>query len=77
MILEIKYALADFSGQVPGPRTGTPADSVFRDALAGLANLGYAESQAGLMLRQVLEDEPDLDVAQALRHCLKKIAQAK
>lgn len=77
MVLELKYALAAFSGQAAAPRLAAPGDSVFRDALAGLANLGYAEAQAGPILRQVLEDEPDLDVAQALRLCLKKIAQAK
>jgi Holliday junction DNA helicase RuvA len=77
MVLELKYALADFMGQAPQPKAGAPADTVFRDALAGLSNLGYSEDQAGPILRQVLEEEPDLDVAQALRLCLKKIAQSK
>jgi len=77
MILEIKYALADFSSASSIPSAGAPAASVFRDALAALVNLGYAESEAGAVLRETLESEPDLDVAQAIRTCLKKIAALK
>ena len=83
MILELKYALdgiaAASHAHLPGSAdtAGAGAGSVFRDALAGLTNLGYSEAQAGPILRDVLEAEPDLDVAQALRHCLKRIASAK
>jgi len=76
MILELKYALADISSLPPGVGK-TPAGSVFRDALAALVNLGYTDSQAGPILREALEAEPDLDVAQAIRACLKKIAASK
>lgn len=77
MILELKYALADFSAASSIPAAGAPGASVFRDALAALANLGYAESEAGAVLREALEAEPDLDVAQAIRTGLKKIAAQK
>ncbi|WP_243360930.1 Holliday junction branch migration protein RuvA [Fundidesulfovibrio terrae] len=77
MILELKYALDGVSGHSPVHAAQTPAGSVFRDALAALTNLGYNESQAGPILREALEAEPDLDVAQAIRACLKKIAAAK
>ncbi|GFK95087.1 Holliday junction ATP-dependent DNA helicase RuvA [Fundidesulfovibrio magnetotacticus] len=76
LILEIKYALAHVAAgpsAVPVGRAG----SVLSDALAALTNLGYAEAQAGPVLRQVLDDEPDLDVAQAIRAGLKRIAAAK
>lgn len=77
MILEIQYALAGVAAGPASPVAASPAGSVARDALAALTNLGYAESQAAPVLRAVLEDEPDLDVAQAIRTSLKKIAAAK
>jgi len=79
MILEIKYALADISetSAFTPSMGGIAAGSVMRDALAALTNLGYVESEAAPLLRDVLDAEPDLDVAQAIRVCLKKIAAAK
>jgi Holliday junction DNA helicase RuvA len=47
---------------------------VFRDALAGLTNLGYSEDEARAVLDGVLQQEPDLDVAEALRKTLKGLA---
>jgi len=77
MILELKYALDGMSGAQSFQPVQTPAGGVYRDALAALTNLGYNDSQAGPILREALEAEPDLDVAQAIRACLKKIAAAK
>lgn len=79
MILELKYALDGLGLPTAGaaPERETPAGQVFRDALAGLTNLGYPDAQAGPVLRDILTEEPDLDVAQALRLCLKRLAQAK
>jgi len=56
-----------------------PAQSrgVFRDALAGLTNLGYSEEEAAPILRDVLEKEPDLDVSGALRKSLQTIAKSR
>jgi holliday junction DNA helicase RuvA len=47
------------------------------DVLAGLTNLGYAEADARRVGTAVLEDEPDLDVAGALRQALKRLASEK
>jgi Holliday junction DNA helicase RuvA len=77
MVLELKYAFADIASSRNAQPEQAPAGSAFRDALAALVNLGYTDSQAGPILREILEDEPDLDVAQAIRACLKKIAAAK
>ncbi|GAB6035458.1 Holliday junction ATP-dependent DNA helicase RuvA [Fundidesulfovibrio butyratiphilus] len=78
MILELKYALDGLGLPArAAPERETPAGQVFRDALAGLTNLGYAEAQAGPILRDIFTEEPDIDVAQALRLCLKRLAQAK
>jgi len=76
IFLELKYKL-DADGTIaPMPRPGG-APSVYSDALAALTNLGYPDSQAGAVLRGVLEAEPDLDVSQALRQALKNLARER
>ena len=47
------------------------------DVVAGLTNLGYPEPEARQVAAEVLEAEPDLDVAAALRQALKRLAAAK
>lgn len=49
--------------------------SLLRDAVAGLANLGYAEDEAAFVVKEVLKDEPDLDLGSILRAALKKMAK--
>nr|HML62187.1 RuvA C-terminal domain-containing protein [Solidesulfovibrio sp.] len=50
---------------------------VLADVVAGLTNLGYADADARRVGATVLEDEPDLDVAGALRQALKRLASEK
>lgn len=74
VFLELKDKLKiDDARGASGPAPGVPA-GVFRDALEGLAGLGYAEDEVGPVLRTVLHDEPDLDVSGALRAALKALA---
>lgn len=47
------------------------ANSVYRDAMDGLAGLGYGEAEASPVLRKILAAEPDLDVAETIRAFLK------
>jgi holliday junction DNA helicase RuvA len=77
IFLELKYKLK--AGTIPGAASvpGDKGAAVFRDALAGLVNLGYAEEEARSVLEQVFRDEPDLDVAQALRQTLKHMAKSR
>ena len=76
IFLELKYKL-DADGTI-APLSGPGrAPSVHADALAALTNLGYPESQAGAVLRGVLEAEPDLDVPQAIRQALKNLARER
>lgn len=76
IFLELKYkldaGLADMAAL-----TGTHASGVFRDALTGLTNLGYDETEAGQALKEVLAAEPDLDVSAALRAALKSLGQKR
>lgn len=76
IFLELKYKL---KGEVSVSLSAVAAvkPSVYRDALTGLANLGYDEDTAGQVLRKVLENEPELDVGEALRAALKAMARGK
>ncbi len=76
IFLELKYKLkGEASVSLAAAVAGRP--SVYRDALTGLANLGYDEETAGQVLRKVLENEPELDVGEALRAALKALARGK
>ena len=76
IFLELKYKLkGEASVSLAVAVAGRP--SVYRDALTGLANLGYDEETAGQVLRKVLENEPELDVGEALRAALKALARGK
>lgn len=76
IFLELKYKL---KGEAPVSLSAAAAGrpSVYRDALTGLANLGYDEDTAGQVLRKVLESDPELDVGEALRAALKALARGK
>ena len=74
IFLELKYKLkSDGLPVLLPPGAGQPG-GVFRDALTGLVNLGYAEDDAALVLKDVLAAEPDLDVSAALRSALRALA---
>lgn len=75
VFLELKYKLKLEGAALPG--AGASAGAVMRDVLDGLANLGYTEDEAGPVVRQVLEREPDLDVGSALRAALKALGKAR
>jgi holliday junction DNA helicase RuvA len=79
IFVELKYKL-DLDGDAAAALPGAAADgarSRFKDALAGLTNLGYEEREARESLEKVFAEEPDLDVAAALRAALKRFAKAK
>ncbi|MFW5734456.1 MAG: Holliday junction branch migration protein RuvA [Oceanidesulfovibrio sp.] len=70
IFLELKYKLKDTVDDLPAG----PAGSVLRDSVAGLMNLGYAEEEARPAVEAALADESDMDVAEALRAALKRLA---
>lgn len=78
IFVELKYKLETAgTGPAPSmPQLDGKAANTFRDALAGLANLGYDEAQARGVLETVFGEEPDLDVSEALREALKRIAKS-
>lgn len=77
IFVELKYKLEPGQAAATVPDLPGAAASVFRDALAGLTNLGYEEREARSALEEILAAEPDLDVAAALRAALKRFARAR
>jgi Holliday junction DNA helicase RuvA len=79
VFLELKYKLKveDMPQAIPPAAKGERPGGVYRDALDGLGNLGYPEEEVAPAVRKILHDEPDLDVAGALRAALKELAKGK
>ncbi len=76
IFLELKYKLKvesmpTFAGIAPS------VGSVLRDVLDGLSNLGYSEEETAPLVKNILQEEPDLDVSSALRATLKALAKGK
>lgn len=61
--------------EVPGVTAGPvgPAGEFF-DALAGLRNLGYSEDEVRPVLKDIFDQDGDMDATGALRIALKKMA---
>ncbi|MEW5775111.1 MAG: Holliday junction branch migration protein RuvA [Thermodesulfobacteriota bacterium] len=77
IFVELKYKL-DMGGEAAAvPDLPGGAATRFKDALAGLTNLGYDEREVRPVLEEVFAAEPDLDVASALRAALKRLAKAR
>ena len=79
IFLELKYKLKPGDGPVSfsAPAGAAPSNTVYRDALTGLANLGYDEDMAGPLLKEALAADPDLSVGEALRAVLKAVGKGK
>ena len=77
IFVELKYKL-DAAGEAAlPPDLPGGAATRFKDALAGLTNLGYDEREVRPVLEDVFAAEPDLEVASALRAALKRLAKAR
>ena len=79
IFLELKYKLKPGDGSISfsASSAAAPANTVYRDALTGLANLGYDEDMAGPLLKEALAADPDLSVGEALRAVLKAVGKGK
>ncbi|WP_462325362.1 Holliday junction branch migration protein RuvA [Desulfoplanes sp.] len=75
IVLDLKDKLSGFTAVAVAP-TSVPESRVFEDTLGGLFALGYSEREASPVVCKVLEDDPDLDVAGAIRVALKLLSSA-
>ncbi|BBD06962.1 Holliday junction branch migration protein RuvA [Desulfovibrio ferrophilus] len=80
IFLDLKFKLEGQGASGPAPSLPSldgSAVNAFRDALAGLTNLGYDEGESRKVLEEVFTDQADLDVGSALREALKRIAKRR
>lgn len=77
IFLELKYKLKTENLPAAAPLASGSPGGVYRDALTGLAGLGYSEEETGPVLKAILHEEPDLDVSGALRAALKALAKGR
>lgn len=77
IFLDLKNRLKKIGFEPNGgeAKKAEPVSSVFADVLAALANLGYQEEECSPKIRDILEREPDLDTASAIRMALKALAK--
>ena len=75
LVRELSYKLKVEVGAEPLAASG--AGSVYHSVLDGLKGLGYAESECGSVLQEILRAEPDLDVPSALRRALQELGRRK
>ncbi len=76
IVRELSFRMKIEGVSVDGTETNTAA-SVSRQVLEGLKGLGYAEGECAGVVQEVLRSEPDLDVASALRACLRELGRRK
>lgn len=78
IFLELKYKLKmEDMPSVVGSGSVTSSTTVFRDAVAGLVNLGYPEEECSRLVRELLEDLPDPEVGEVLRAALKTLGKGR
>lgn len=78
ILRELAYRLkVDDSASVSVLAGEGKAGSVFRQVVEGLKSLGYTESECTSVVQEILREQPDLDVAGALRLSLQALARKK
>lgn len=77
IFLELKFKLKlDGASACRVPKGGSDSPGgVYNDAVAGLENLGYAGDEAAFVIKDVLAEEPDMEVGEVLRAALKRLAK--
>ena len=76
ILLELKYKLKA-EGLPASSAAATRPSAVFRDAVDGLLNLGYPEEECAALVRELLQESPDLDVSEVLRAALKTLGKGR
>lgn len=78
ILLELKYKLASLNINPESASQGERQNSpIFNDILAAMTNLGYSSEECSVYIKDILQNEPDLDVSGAIRQTLKAIAKGK
>lgn len=75
VFLELKYKLRASAAAVAG--IPSQESSVLADTVAALVNLGYQQEECIPIVRELLDEEKDLEVSEAIRMALKRLARRK
>ncbi|MDR1777349.1 MAG: Holliday junction branch migration protein RuvA [Desulfovibrio sp.] len=75
IFLELKYKLRANDVDAAASVFSSNGGLVLRDAVAALVNLGYGEEECAPVIRNILREEPDMDVAGAIRLALKELGK--
>ena len=75
IFLELRYKLKADVGLEPALSAMPGRAPVFRDTLAALVNLGYAEEECAPLVGEILREEPDMDAAGAIRLALRQLGK--
>ncbi len=76
IFLDLQYKLQG-SASVGIDINSSESNKVLTDSIAALVNLGYQEEEIRPVVKEVLNNQPDLDVTEAIRASLKQFAQSK
>ncbi len=74
LILELKESISKKQDVIP-LSIESQENSVYRESLSALLNLGYKEEEVSSVITQTLEEDPDLLVEEVIRSVLKKMAK--
>lgn len=78
MILELKESITQKDVSINSINTTLNEEeknSVYKESLSALINLGYKEEEVSPILLQTIEEDPDLLVEEVIRSALKKMAK--
>lgn len=75
IFLELKYKLQLNENSTTTIVPHSAGQSLFYDILTGLQGLGYTREESSMVIKSVLQHEPDIDVGSALRRCLKQLVK--
>jgi Holliday junction DNA helicase RuvA len=62
---------------VTGGTKTAPASPVMEEAISALSNLGYARIEAGMVIANILRQNPDIQTPELIRLSLKEIGKGK
>lgn len=75
ILLELKDKLK--AADLPSTPSAARPPAVFHDAVDGLMNLGYPEEECAALVRELLREQPDLDVSEVLRAALRTLGKGR
>ena len=80
LVTELKGKMGSLGSNEAMPVIGKSSqtnNSAMEEAISALANLGYARIEAGMVVANLLRQNPDIDTTELIRQSLKEIGKGK